>query len=202
MKRCPRTSSNSLDISVTVASRSWIRKQRTVVACAKRAAGAAAQNARDNGSPFSGHHNAMEISILLTTDHALRRLNHDYRGIDKPTNVLSFPTLSYRDAQATDAPVLLGDVAVAFGVSDKEARTAGKSLPAHLSHLVVHGVLHLLGYDHQSDHGAKKMEELEIEILADLGIANPYIEAPNKIALTQRGRGTPRKNTTQTRAKK
>jgi len=107
------------------------------------------------------------FTILLTDDVKLKSLNLEFRGKDKPTNVLSFP------AQGTGA--YLGDVAVAFGVTEREAMDAGKSFAAHATHLVVHGVLHLLGYDHERAREARIMEPLEIEILAELRIANPYV---------------------------
>jgi probable rRNA maturation factor len=110
----------------------------------------------------------VEVSILLTSDAEIRRLNRRYRNQNKPTNVLSF---------SAEAP-LLGDVVVAFGVTAAEARAAGKSMAAHLSHLVSHGVLHLLGYDHDSDRDARVMEKLETAIMARLGFPDPYAQPP------------------------
>jgi probable rRNA maturation factor len=196
MKRDARPSSGKLEIHVAVASRAWTRKLRTAAACARRAATAAIIGAA------GGSRNTMEISILLATDHALRRLNHDFRGIDKPTNVLSFLAHSPDDEQIPGAPVLLGDVAVAYGVSEREARGAGKSFAAHLSHLVVHGVLHLLGYDHQRDRDALKMEKLETKILAGLGITDPYTEIPNKFCAPKKTRAHSRKNPARKRVRK
>jgi probable rRNA maturation factor len=115
-----------------------------------------------------------ELSVVLTNDAAVRRLNRAYRGKDKPTNVLSFPA---------DAPPgatwLLGDVVIAHGVTTRESRLENKTLDAHLAHLVIHGVLHLLGYDHLQDKDAAVMERLESDIMARMGFADPYaIPAP------------------------
>jgi probable rRNA maturation factor len=114
-----------------------------------------------------------EVSVLLTDDAHQRILNRDWRGKDKPTNVLSFPGDDVDHAPA-DAPVLLGDIAVAFETTAAEARDQQKSLADHFCHLLVHGMLHLLGFDHETEPQADEMEPLEIEILAGLGIASPY----------------------------
>lgn len=106
-----------------------------------------------------------EISIVLTDDAAIRILNRDYRGKDKATNVLSFPQ---------DEELLLGDVIIARETMQREAREQGKPLPHHFQHMLVHGFLHLLGYDHESDGEAAEMEALEVRILRALGIKNPY----------------------------
>jgi probable rRNA maturation factor len=105
------------------------------------------------------------LTILLSNDEKLRDLNVTFRGKDKATNVLSFP------ARQND---YLGDVAVAYGVTSAEARAQKKIFADHATHLVVHGVLHLLGYDHETVRAAKIMEPLETEILSELGIGNPY----------------------------
>lgn len=105
------------------------------------------------------------LTVLLSSDSKLHILNTTFRGKDKPTNVLSFPG---RDAD------YLGDVAVAYGVTAKEAREQKKPFADHATHLVVHGVLHLLGYDHETTRAAKIMEPLEARILEELGIGDPY----------------------------
>ncbi|MCB9946901.1 MAG: rRNA maturation RNase YbeY [Rhodospirillaceae bacterium] len=124
----------------------------------------------------------VEVSLVLADDAMVRRLNHDYRGLDKPTNVLSF-ALEDGESQPTapGAPVLLGDVVVAYERVMEEAGHADRVPLAHLSHLVVHGVLHLLGYDHESDADAEAMERLETEILAGFGIADPYGIPPSRV---------------------
>lgn len=113
-----------------------------------------------------------EISVLLTDDAAVQALNRDWRGKDKPTNVLSFPASA--DDLPMGAPMMLGDIAMAFETVVKEAEDLGKPLSDHFCHLVVHGMLHLLGFDHISDAQADEMEPLEIEILDGLGIKSPY----------------------------
>lgn len=117
-----------------------------------------------------------ELSLVLADDATVHRLNRDYRGQDRPTNVLSFAAES--DADPRDAgPRLLGDVVLSYDTLAREAGEQGKSLAGHLSHLVVHGVLHLLGYDHASEAEAARMERIETAVLADLGISDPYAPA-------------------------
>ena len=121
-----------------------------------------------------------EISILLTDDAAARRLNVAYRGQDRPTNVLSFATFDRIPEAAPghlpDGPVPLGDVVLAFETVRAEAVAARIPLADHVSHLLVHGCLHLLGYDHGSEADATLMERLEGTILTELGIADPYAD--------------------------
>jgi len=123
--------------------------------------GAAAEAARKAAKLPAGR----RLTILLAGDARLKALNHDFRGKDKPTNVLSFPS---------EAPDYAGDIALAYGVTKAEADTAKKPFAHHATHLVVHGVLHLAGYDHESERDARAMEPLETRILARLGIPDPY----------------------------
>jgi probable rRNA maturation factor len=116
-----------------------------------------------------------ELAFMLTDDAGIRTLNNNWRGIDKPTNVLSFPALPPTGpAGPDDAPRMLGDIAIAFETTRQEADDEQKPFDHHLSHLAVHGFLHLIGYDHEEDDDAEAMEALETEILAQLGIPDPY----------------------------
>lgn len=119
-----------------------------------------------------------ELSVVLADNAMVQTLNRDYRGKDKPTNVLSFAQLDGEDGweePALPGPCVLGDLILAFETVRDEAAEAGKSLESHFSHLVIHGMLHLLGYDHIEEDEAEEMESLEIQILSGFGIKNPYI---------------------------
>jgi probable rRNA maturation factor len=119
------------------------------------------------GADFGNH----ALAVLLADDAAVRRLNAQWRGIDKPTNVLSFPPAGMPgDATVTS----LGDIAIAHETTAREAEADGKPFADHLSHLAVHGFLHLMGYDHAKDGEAETMEQLERAILARLGVPDPY----------------------------
>ena len=117
-----------------------------------------------------------EIAVMLTDDSGIRTLNSNWRGIDKPTNVLSFPALQPTAGSPSDAPRMLGDIAIAYQTMRKEADDEQKPFDHHLSHLAIHGFLHLIGYDHEKDADADAMESLEQEILAHLGIPDPYAD--------------------------
>tara|TARA_B100000676_G_C17808283_1_gene696021 strand:+ start:315 stop:821 length:507 start_codon:yes stop_codon:yes gene_type:complete len=116
-----------------------------------------------------------EISLLITDDMQIRKLNKRYRDIDRATNVLSFVCDSDAMLSVDGAPVLVGDIVLGCGVIEREATLHGKSFSDHMCHLVVHGVLHLAGYDHESSAEADEMKALEISILAESGIGDPYI---------------------------
>jgi probable rRNA maturation factor len=122
----------------------------------------------------------IEISIRLADDDEVRTLNAQYRQKDKPTNVLSFPMiqpdlLDTVTTNSDDGEVLLGDIVLAHGVCAREAEERGISIADHATHLIVHGTLHLLGYDHLGEDEAEAMEAIEIDALASLGLADPYL---------------------------
>ena len=139
---------------------------------AKQASRAASQVAPELGSP------RLCASLLFTSDTEVHALNREWRGKDKPTNVLSFPMLlpeQIKDITRTDlGEVLLGDIVLAYGTCAREAADRAVSVEAHATHLIVHGTLHLLGYDHMKDWEAEAMEALEREIMATLGLHDPY----------------------------
>jgi probable rRNA maturation factor len=149
-------------------------KRLPVVSVVRRVRGGWLPAARDlqrwAGAALGTRASGCEISVLLVGPAASRRLNAQYRGRDRPTNVLSFP--GPRGLAAV--PALLGDLVICPAIVRAEARAQRKSARAHWTHLVVHGVLHLLGYDHERDDQALRMERREIRVLRSLGIANPY----------------------------
>lgn len=148
-------------ILIVVDDPGW-RRFRGLLPRLERAAAAAAR--------AGGFRRKSELTVLLTNDRRLRALNRAFRRKDKPTNVLSFPA-------APNDHGYRGDIALALGVTRREAKMAGKSVSDHAVHLVVHGVLHLAGYDHERAGDANRMETLEIAILGRLGIADPYVVA-------------------------
>jgi probable rRNA maturation factor len=131
----------------------------------QRAIEAAAKHASTAAQPA-------EVAIVLTDDSGIRTLNRDWRGIDKPTNVLSFPAAAAPGGNTE--PRMLGDIAIAYETTKREASDEHKPFGHHLSHLAVHGFLHLVGYDHENDADAETMEDLERTILKSLGVPDPY----------------------------
>jgi probable rRNA maturation factor len=116
-----------------------------------------------------------EVSLLLSDNAHVQSVNREWRGLDKPTNVLSFPAVE--PSKLARAP-FLGDIIIAYETVESEARLDDKAFADHYAHLVVHGFLHLLGYDHLDEADAQKMESLEIAILASLDIPDPYADRP------------------------
>jgi probable rRNA maturation factor len=180
----------SLHLEVAVRDPAWRHTVADAEALAAQAANAALSTARLAKFARSG---VVEAALTLADDALSRELNHRYRDQDKPTNVLSFsgtdgPGGPGRDAPRFDnrvppggarqlgdgPPLILGDVVIARQTTVREAGELGKPLKDHLRHLVVHGMLHLLGYDHQQAAAAEEMERLEVEILATLGVPDPY----------------------------
>lgn len=147
-------------IDIEIEDSTWTAALPDAAALSRAAAEAVLANRRAGSSEG--------LTLLLADDQAVRDLNARFRGQDKPTNVLSFPAPPNPEHH-------LGDVALAYGVCVREARDQGKPLAHHLQHLVAHGVLHLLGYDHMSDAEALEMEGLERDILAGLGVPDPYL---------------------------
>lgn len=115
----------------------------------------------------------LAVAVLFTDDDSIAAINAEWRGKDKPTNVLSFPTPDDMPVPEGEARPL-GDIVLARGVIAREAQEQGKTLRDHTAHLIVHGTLHLLGYDHEVDEEAEEMEALETRILKGLGISDPY----------------------------
>lgn len=183
MSRLRRTAPARLSLAVSRLSPGWRAALPGAASLARRAARAAligAQTRDGRAVP------AAELSLVLADDALLHHLNRQYRGVDKPTNVLSFPgdTASAPALAAgagdTAEPAMLGDVVLAVETVAAEAAAQGKAMADHFSHLVVHGVLHLIGYDHMSAAEARVMESLEVEVLDGLGIADPYRRRPRQ----------------------
>ncbi len=159
-----------LELDILIQAEAWRRAMPAVEAHCRRVAIAAFQ-------PVWRDPRLAEACLVLTDDAQVRQLNRDYRGRDEPTNVLSFAALEgghVVTGSELEGPVTLGDVVIAFETTAAEAARDGKTLADHLSHLIVHGILHLLGYDHQNEDEAVPMERLEMRILANLGVADPY----------------------------
>lgn len=152
------------EVVISVAEPGWRRCGINPARLRTAARVALARGRERNGKGGPG---GRSLTILLADDDRLRALNLRFRNRDYPTNVLSFPA-------SEDGSGYLGDVALALGVAEHEATTTGKGLVEHVLHLTVHGVLHLLGYDHEKSRDARTMEGLEIAILGELGVANPY----------------------------
>ncbi|MBN9525326.1 MAG: rRNA maturation RNase YbeY [Alphaproteobacteria bacterium] len=164
---------SSLSIAIIHTAAAWEEALPDATALCRRAGRAALRGALD-----AGRH---ALTVVLSDDAELRRLNRDWRSKDKPTNVLSFP-----NGEATpDGVVLLGDIILGYETVVREAREQGKSLADHLAHLVVHGALHVVGYDHETDEEAEVMEGRERVVLAGMGIADPYAEAAGGRAGTE-----------------
>jgi len=163
-----------LDTDVLISEAAWTQRCADPKSLCQRATQAGFAAALADGIEMSAPR--AEVAVFLGNDRHIRDLNRDYRGIDKPTNVLSFASLDEAGPghQPEGAPLLLGDIIVAFETVDGEALSENKTIDAHLAHMIVHGTLHLMGYDHETELDAGEMERLEITALARLGVADPY----------------------------
>ena len=162
---------NAVEITVTTSCDAWLDAcpdAESLAECAARAALAAEPDEATDGPVLVG--------VVLTDDAEQRDLNRTWRGKDSPTNVLAFALTDPDEKPPSGAPVLLGDVVLAFETVAREAAEQRKPLGDHLAHLVVHGVLHLLGFDHESEAEAAIMEAGETEILSRLGVPAPYAD--------------------------
>ncbi|MBF0268233.1 MAG: rRNA maturation RNase YbeY [Alphaproteobacteria bacterium] len=158
----------SLVLSLRVEDAGWKKKLKAPA----KLLGAAAKKAVLMGAKdLSGK---VEIAALLSCDDEVKALNKQWRGKAKPTNVLSFPALA--ESSPPGGPVFLGDLVLALETIEREALQQGKSFEAHVVHLTVHGVLHLLGYDHLDGEQARQMEGLEQDVMTSLGYPDPYLE--------------------------
>jgi probable rRNA maturation factor len=171
------TARSALKIDVMVDSKRWKDPQK-VKSIVRRAVTRAAAATRSTS--------AAELAIVLTDDSAIRVLNRDWRGIDKATNVLSFP------AKNAGAAPHLGDIVLAFETIEREAHGEHKPLAHHVAHLAVHGFLHLIGYDHERDQDAVAMEQAERDILRQLKIPDPYGREASAKKTTKRAQKSPR----------
>ncbi|MSO96905.1 MAG: rRNA maturation RNase YbeY [Rhodospirillaceae bacterium] len=172
-------------IDISVLNGGWLHHDKAIVAACKRSAAMSLSVGRDHLTRRNllKAQGRFEISVVLSTDRRVRTLNRTYRGLDKPTNVLSFP--AFDGVMPVTGPVLLGDVVLALETTGREAKLENRPFRAHAVHLVAHGVLHLLGYHHTVERDARHMERLERLTLAALGFADPYagsvvIQTPRK----------------------
>lgn len=183
----------TLEIAANIEDEEWNNAFPDLEDLYVRATNRAIENIVENNNIlFEGSGAAIvEISLVFATDNTVQGLNDDYRNQDKPTNVLSFPdsqinTAALEESALHNEAVIFGDIILARETVFAEAKAQRKSIADHLSHLLVHGILHLAGYDHIEDDEAEIMESFEIKILSQLGISNPYEETPPATA----GKGT------------
>lgn len=168
---------NKINVYLTMEDKRWEKVLPDASALVQQTADVATKRVW-NDVWFLDENKTFSVNLCLSNDEAVHKLNREFRGVDKPTNVLSFANYeddSFEDMLEADA-VELGDVIVALETLEREAEEQAVSLKAHFMHLWLHGLLHILGYDHMEESDAEVMEGLEIEILAALGIENPYQE--------------------------
>jgi probable rRNA maturation factor len=160
-----RAARPALKIDLVVASSRWKHAEKATSLMRRAVRRAAAATPSTNGS---------ELAIVLTDDSAIRQLNRDWRGINAPTNVLSFPAKNAGRKRSKHLAGHLGDIVLAYETIAREARAEDKPFVHHLAHLAVHGFLHLVGHDHESTREAAVMERAERDILRQLAIPDPY----------------------------
>jgi probable rRNA maturation factor len=149
----PMTRKNNLEIDIAVRSPKWPSLEPII------------RDVAFKTLEVAKYKKPVELSVVLADDIFVQNLNYHYRGKDKPTNVLAFPA---------EDPVLLGDVVLAYETVKKESMQSGRNFEHHVMHLIIHGILHLLGHDHEDDSDADTMESIEIRILRSFGVKNPY----------------------------
>lgn len=160
----------ALDIQISREDEAW-PDEPTLLALSGRTLSVAANYlAEREGQPFPAEE--IELSLVFTDDASIRTINAEWRGMDKPTNVLSFPAFPVEPGKMPGP--MLGDIIIARETVEREAVDLDKSFGDHLTHLLVHGFLHLFGYDHMENDEAERMEDLETRILAELGLSDPY----------------------------
>nr|WP_316651939.1 rRNA maturation RNase YbeY [uncultured Gellertiella sp.] len=159
-----------LEIQASVEAGDWPAEEALEPLASNLLEKAAAHLVRDEAQPFPAM--PVEVSLVFTDDASIREINREWRGFDKPTNVLSFPAFPLEPG-GMPGP-MLGDIVIARETVAREAGELGKPFEEHLTHLMVHGFLHLFGYDHLETDEAEEMEGLETRILAELGISDPY----------------------------
>jgi len=168
---------SELDIQISVEKGAWPSEDRLHEMSGRVLGAAAAFLQRYEKQPFP-ETGAPEVSLVFTNDAEIRGINAEWRNQDKPTNVLSFPAFPLTPGKMPGP--MLGDIIFAEETLAREAGELGKSLDDHLTHLMVHGFLHLFGYDHMEEDEAEKMEGLETRILAELGLSDPYGDSPEE----------------------
>ena len=168
------TAANKIsDIDVTISEPEWKASHLDVETIARAAMAHTIEMAK---LPKQLRNRELEVSIVLANDDLIQVLNRTYRNMDKPTNVLSFAAIDADSPVPAGEPYPLGDIILSYQTLDREAKEQDKFFKDHFTHMIVHGTLHLLGYDHRTDDEANAMESLEIRILQKMNIQNPYMD--------------------------
>ena len=165
-----KSTSSSIEVAITIDNDAWRDSLPSLQSLVDRAAPEVWRRAGREGNA--------EASVVMSSDSQIRELNHKHRDVDHPTNVLAFPL---GEPMWPDGPDHLGDIVLAFETVVREAARDAKPLDAHVTHLLVHGLLHLLGHDHETESDAELMEKIEVEIITSLGYPNPYRDLQNVV---------------------